>query len=387
MMLNRHHRECGALDRAVGGQRLSREEVLALYDAPGPELMAAAHEMRLRRTNPNIATYAIGGNIDYTNVCVVACKFCVFYRAKHQGGSFTLSFDEIDHQMREIRRIGGGDVLIQGGVNPDLPFEWYLELLRFLKADYPEIHIDALSPEEVLGLETITGRDASELLADLKEAGLDGMPGAAAEILVDEVRDRIAPTRIKTRDWFRIIDAAQQLRLFNPWVSMVTGFGETASDRVDHLLALRGQQDKAMSLYGSGFAAFKVWPARLAPTRLNGKVQSPSPDETANEYLREVAIARLALDNIINHRAVWRTMGFGVAGKALRSGANDLCGTGSINAINAVILATGKPLSEPAQPLIRQVERCIADAGFVPALRDPSYRIISVSVAQPYPNG
>lgn len=373
--------ESSALDRAIAGKRLSREELIALYELPRTELSAAAHEVRLHRSDPEVATYSIGGNIDYTNLCIVACKFCAFYRARHQEGAFTLTLDEIVGQMEAIRAIGGRDVLIQGGVNPDLPFGWYLELLRVLKAGYPEIHIDAFSPEEMLGLEKLTGRDALELLAELKEAGLDGMPGAAAEILLDQVRDRIAPTRIKTGDWFRIVDSALRLGLFNPWVSMVTGFGETPADRVEHLLALRDQQDKALDRYGNGFAAFKVWPARLEPTRLNGKVQASSPAETADQYLKEVAVARLALDNIVNHRAVWRTMGFGVAALALRSGANDLCGTGSINAINAVITVTGKQLPDLTRELIEQVERCIADAGFIPALRDARYKITARQAA------
>jgi len=366
-----------ALDRAIAGKRLSREQVLALYEVPWPELAAAAHELRLQVTDPEIATYSIGGNIDYTNVCVVACRFCAFYRAGHQKGAFTLTFDEILGQMEEIRRIGGRDVLIQGGVNPDLPFGWYLELFRLLKAGYPEIHVDALSPEEILGLEKLTGRNAEDILADLKDAGMDGMPGASAEILVDEVRARTAPTRLTVRNWFRIVDAALELGLFNPWVSMVTGFGETPAQRVEHLLALREHQDLAMERHGNGFAAFKVWPARLEPTRLNDKMPAAPPDETSREYLRHVAVARLVLNNIRNHRAVWRTMGFGVAQAALRAGANDLCGTGSINAINAAMMATGKGVQDPAQLLIQQVEGCISAAGFVPALRDVRYNILS----------
>jgi cyclic dehypoxanthinyl futalosine synthase len=159
-------------------------------------------------------------------------------------------------------------------------------------------------------------------------------------------------------------------------VSMVTGFGETIGDRVEHLLALRHQQERGLERYGSGFAAFKVWPARLTPTRLNGKIKEPSPEEIARDYLREVAIARLALDNIDNHRAVWRTMGFGVAAQALRAGANDLCGTGSINAINAAMTASGKQLPDPNRALLGQVERCITEAGFTAALRDAGYRLL-----------
>jgi cyclic dehypoxanthinyl futalosine synthase len=365
------------LDRAVAGHRLSASEIRLLYELPQNELAGAANEVRRRRTDPERATYAIGGNIDYTNVCVVACRFCAFYRAKHQDGAFTLTFEQIGRQMEEIRKIGGLDVLLQGGINPDLPFSWYLDLIRFMKSSYPEIHIDAFSPEEILGLEKLTGRDALYVLSDLKEAGLDGMPGASAEILVDEVRERTAPTRLKTRDWFRIVDAAMKLRLHNPWVGMVIGFGETLSQRVEHLLALREQQDRGLESYGCGFTAYKVWPARLEHTRLNGKAAQAAEDAIVTDYLRDVAIARIALDNIPNHRAVWRTMGFPVATRALRSGANDVCGTGSINAIDACIEAAGKDLPDPTQALIGQIVECIENAGVTAALRDPHYNILA----------
>lgn len=355
--------------------RLDRDEVLSLYDLPATEVVAAAHEVRLRRADPKVVTYAIGGNIDYTNVCVVACKFCAFYRARRQGGAYTLTFEEIGRQMDTIAALGGVDVLLQGGVNPDLPFEWYLELLRFLKAEYPSIHIDAFSPEEILGLEKLTGRGAHEVLADLQEAGMDGLPGAAAEILVDEVRRRVAPSRIMTADWFRIIDAAQSLGLHVPWVALVFGFGETAEQRVDHLLALRAQQKRALDRYGNGFAAFKVWPARLDDTRLR-RTGRGDPEALVEQYVREVAIARLALDNVAHHRAVWRTMGFGVASRALRAGADDLCCTGSINAIDAVLAAAGRDVPTASEGLVEQVRRCIADAGFLPGLRDPFYNVL-----------
>ncbi|MGD1026417.1 radical SAM protein [Candidatus Binatus soli] len=365
------------LDRAIAGHRLSAGEIRRLYDLPTNDLAAAAHELRLRRSNPELATYSIGGNIDYTNICVVACRFCAFYRARHQEGAFTLTLDEIADQMDELRRIGGRDALLEGGINPDLPFQWYLDLLRFLKSRYPEIHIDAFSPEEILGLEKLTGRDAWDILCELKDAGLDGMPGAAAEILVDEVRERTAPTRMKTGDWLRIIDSAMKAGLHNPWVGMVIGFGETLEQRVQHLIALRDQQDRGLERYGCGFSAYKIWPARLEHTRLNGSTPPADNDAVVNEYLRDVAVARLALDNIENHRAVWRTMGFEVASRALRSGANDLCGTGSINAINACITAAGKDLPDPTEALLRDVVKCIEAAGFTAALRDPYYNILT----------
>lgn len=366
----------GALERGSAGKRLSREEILALYASPVEEVVAAAHEARLRQTDPRIVTYDVGGNIDYTNVCTVACKFCTFYAAKHEAGAFTLTNAEIGRQMEIFRTFGVREIQVQGGVNPDLPFEWYLDLLRYLKSEYPAVHINAFSTEEILGLEKVTGRTALDLLTHLRNAGLDGMPGAAAEILVDEVRHCVAPARIRTKDWFRIVDTALEVGLYIPWVSMVTGFGETRAERVEHLLALRAAQDQALDRYGRGYAAFKVWPVRLEHTRLKDKIPQKAPGEIEREYLREVAIARLALNNVRNHRAVWRTMGFGVAAAALRSGANDLCGSGSINAVDSVLEKAGRPVTDTADVLLRQVDRCIYEAGFVAAPRDAYYNVL-----------
>lgn len=371
------HEYTRALDRAVAGHRLSAAEILYLYQVPIDELAAAANENRLNRSDPDFATYSVGGNIDYTNVCTVACRFCAFYRSKHQTDAYTLSIDEIVERVCAIKQMGGGDVLLQGGINPDLSFQWYCDLLRGVKDACPEIHVDAFSPEEVLGFERLTGRGALDLLGELKDAGLDGMPGAAAEILVDEVRKRTAPTRIKTGDWFRVVDAAMHHKLHNPWVGMVIKMGETLQDRVTHLLALREQQDRGLERHGSGFTAYKVWPARLEHTRLGNDVKQDSEQEIIAEYLRDVAVGRLALDNIDNHRAVWRTMGFGVASRALQSGANDLCGTGSINAIDACIRAAGKEVPDSEASIVPQVVSCIEDAGFIAALRDSNYRIIA----------
>ncbi len=364
------------LDRVGKAERISQADIVELYSVPAEEVRATAHELRLECTDPEVATYGIGGNIDYTNVCTVGCKFCAFYRGRRQDGAFTLTYDEICRQMSGIARIGGQDVLIQGGINPDLPMSWYLDLLRLLKRDFPQIHVDAFSPEEILGFEKLTGKDAYTILAELKDAGLEGIPGAAAEILVDHVRARIAENRIKTGDWFRIMDAALKLHLHVPWISMVTGFGESLADRANHLIALRDQQDRALDRYGHGFAAFKVWPARLAHTLMDGRIAALEPDEIVDMYLREVAICRIALPNVVNHRAVWRTMGFGVAARALRSGANDLCGTGSINAIDAAMAADGKCLPDPGIALLGDVQKCIANAGFTPAMRDPFYHVV-----------
>jgi dehypoxanthine futalosine cyclase len=353
------------LSRAVAGERLSALEIRELYELPLPEVAAAAHELRLQRGNPQVVTYLIDRNINYTNICNVACNFCAFYRTKRQGDAYVLSFEEVGRKIEELMQIGGRRILMQGGVNPDLPFEWYLDLLRYLKQRYPEVRVDAFSPEEILGLEKITGRDCRELLTELKEAGLDGLPGAGGEILVDEVRAKAAPARIKSRDWFRILDTAQSLGLYTI-ATMVIGFGETYEQRIAHLLQIRLQQEKALREYGQGFAAFAMWTLQTEHTRLKGK----APGASAHEYLQQLSIARIALDNIPNLQASWPSMGFKVAQAALYYGANDF---GSTMLEENVVSAAGG--HNRTHATVRQIVRHIADAGFIPAERDPYYNI------------
>lgn len=353
------------LRRAVEGERLSANEILDLYNLPLPDLAAIANELRLKRSSPAVVTYLIDRNINYTNICNVACNFCAFYRTGKQKDAYVLSFQQIGQKVEELMSIGGRRILMQGGVNPDLPFEWYLDLLRYLKQHYPEVRIDAFSPEEILGLEKITRRDCSKLLAELKNAGLDGLPGAGGEILVDEVRAKAAPARIKSRDWFRILDTAQRLGMYTI-ASMVIGFGETFEQRVAHLVKIRQQQDKAVREYGQGFAAFAMWTLQTEHTRLKGR----APGATAWEYLQQLAIARIALDNIPNLQASWPSMGFKVAQAALFYGANDF---GSTMLEENVVSAAGGHSRTHAT--VRLMVRHIADAGFTPAERDPFYNI------------
>ncbi len=354
------------LERALSGERLPEKDLLALYELPLPEVAAAAHAVRLQKSDPQVVTYLIDRNINYTNVCTVACSFCAFYRTKRQKDAYTLSFEEIGKKVEELMAVGGRRILMQGGVNPDLPLDWYLELLRYLKAHYPEVRIDAFSPEEILGLEKLTGLKAEAILERMKEAGLDGLPGAGGEILVDEVRKKAAPARILTKDWLRIMDAAQALGLYT-LATMVIGFGEGPRERVAHLLRIREQQDRGIQVHKNGFSGFALWTLQVENTRLRGK----APGATAHEYLRQLAIARLALDNLPNHQASWPTLGFKVAQAALYYGANDF---GSTMLEENVVSAAGGHGRTHAT--VRQIVRHIVDAGFIPAERDPLYRIL-----------
>ncbi|ABF46292.1 MULTISPECIES: cyclic dehypoxanthinyl futalosine synthase [Deinococcus] len=355
------------LQKAASGERLSAHEIEALYRLPLPDVAAVAHELRLRRTNPDVVTFLIDRNINYTNICNVACNFCAFYRTRRQPDSYTLDYNQISAKISELEAAGGTRILMQGGVNAELPLDYYTGLLRHIKAHHPTIKIDAFSPEEVLFMEKTFGLTLDELLDTLIAAGLDGLPGAGGEILEDEVRKKAAPARIRSEDWFRIIDAAQRKGLYTI-ATMVIGFGETYAQRTRHLLQIREQQDRAQVLYGgNGFSGFAMWTLQTEHTRLHGK----APGASAHEYLQQLAVARIALDNVPNLQASWPGQGFKVAQASLYYGANDL---GSTMMEENVVSAAGGHGRHKAT--VRELIRIAVDAGFTPAIRNSRFQII-----------
>ncbi len=355
------------LDKALAGRRLNRDEITRLYSLPLPEVAAVAHALRLERAHPEYVTYLIDRNINYSNVCTVACGYCAFYRSRRQPDAYTLSYEEIGRKVAELESVGGKRILLQGGVNPELPLSWYEGLLRYLKENHPAVRIDAFSPEEILGLEKLSGLSARQILTALKDAGLDGMPGAGAEILVDEVRHAAAPARISSADWLRIVENALSLGLYS-LASMVIGMGEGPAERSQHLILLRDLQDRALKTYGNGFSGFALWTMQLDNTRLAGKL----PGASAYEYLQTLAIARIALDNIAGHQASWPTMGFKIAQTALYYGANDF---GSTMLEENVVSAASGNVRRSAS--VGEISRQIREAGFVPAERNVFYEIVS----------
>ncbi|WP_288433818.1 cyclic dehypoxanthinyl futalosine synthase [uncultured Deinococcus sp.] len=361
------------LDRAASGERLDVAEIESLYRLPLPGVAAVANGLRLERRDPDVVTFLIDRNINYTNVCNVGCNFCAFYRTRRQKDSYTLDYEQISQKIRELEEVGGTRILLQGGVNPELGLDYYTGLLRHVKAHHPTIRIDAFSPEEVLFMEKTFGLSLDELLDTLIAAGLDGLPGAGGEILEDEVRAKAAPARIKSDDWFRIIDAAQRKGLYTI-ATMVIGFGETYAQRARHLLKIRDQQDRANALYGgNGFSGFAMWSLQTEHTRLHGK----APGATAHEYLQQLAVARIALDNIPNIQASWPAQGFKVAQAALYYGANDL---GSTMLEENVVSAAGGHGRHRAT--VRELVRIAVDAGFTPAIRNSRFQIIEWPDAQ-----
>jgi cyclic dehypoxanthinyl futalosine synthase len=356
------------LARAAAGERLDADEALELYRAPLFQLAAAADTARRARTVPDQVSYLIDRNINYSNVCTVGCSFCGFYRTRRQADAYVLSFDEISAKVSELETLGGTRILMQGGVHPDLPFAWYLDLLRHLKERHPAVRVEAFSPEEIKGMSQMTGMSARTVLEELEEAGLDGLPGGGGEILVDEVRHarHVAPARVSSDEWIGIMDDAQSLGLYTT-ATMVIGFGETHEQRIASLLRVREQQDRALAAHPNSFSAFISWTLQTKGVRIEGK----APGAGSHEYLQNVAISRLVLDNIANFQASWPTMGYKVAQTALFFGANDF---GSTMLEENVVSQAGARHRATAE---REIVRQIATAGFRPVQRDSDYNVIA----------
>ena len=355
------------LEKATSGERLTPEEAVKLYDLPLFEIASAADSVRRLRTNSEVVSYLIDRNINYSNVCNVGCAFCGFYRTRKQDDAYTLSFEQISGKIYELEAVGGTRILMQGGVNPYLPFTWYLDLMKHLKTHHPTIRVEAFSPEEIKGMSKLTGMSTLEVLKELQQAGLDGLPGGGGEMLVDEIRHakHISPARISTLDWLRIMGEAQSLSLYTT-ATMVIGFGETPAQRIESMKGIRDLQDESLAKYGNGFSAFISWTLQTKGVRIDGKVPGASP----HAYLQNLGVSRIFLDNIPNFQASWPTMGHKIAQTALFFGANDYGST--MLEENVVSQAGAKNRNTSEREMIRQ----IVDAGFEPMQRDSLYNLI-----------
>jgi cyclic dehypoxanthinyl futalosine synthase len=333
-------------------------EALELYErAPLLELGRLADAARWRLHPEPVVSYIIDRNINYTNVCVADCKFCAFYRRPKHNEGYVLSFEEIGRKIEELKALGGIQILMQGGHNPYIPFEWYLDLLRYIKRHHP-IHIHAFSPSEVDFFAGRFGMTIEEVLKELMAAGLDSIPGGGGEILVQEVRDRVAKKKAGADRWLEVMEVAHGLGLKTS-VTMMYGLGETPADRIEHLFRVRDVQGRTR-----GFTAFICWPLQPEHTELEYLGHTD-----AVAYLRTQAIARIVLDNLPNIQASWVTMGPKIGQVALRFGANDF---GSLMMEENVVSAAGTTW----QMTLPEMRRLISDAGFEPVKRRQDYTLL-----------
>ena len=364
------------LQRAADGGRITPEEALLLYtDAPFHALGEAADAVRRRRYPDNIVTYLIDRNINYTNVCVTACKFCAFYRAPKHAEGWSHPMEEILRRCGEAVELGATQVMLQGGHHPDYGVEYYETLFSSVKTAFPQLVIHSIGPSEILHMAKVSGVSITEAVVRIKAAGLDSIAGAGAEMLPDRPRTAIAPLKESGARWLEVMAVAHRTGLSST-ATMMMGTGETNAERIEHLRLIREVQDLAVangyvdsaveSAPVGGFRAFIPWTYQPENNHLKGRTQA-----TTMEYLRIVALSRLFFDNIAHLQASWLTTGKDVGQLALHMGVDDL---GSIMLEENVISSAGARHRSNLHELIWMIRT----AGRVPAQRDTLYRHLAV---------
>ncbi len=347
-------------EKILEGERISPEEALRLFEEDLPTLGYLANEVR-KRYHKDIATFVIDRNVNYSNVCVAGCKFCAFQRKVGSPEGYVLSKEEILEKVQELVNWGGTTLLMQGGLNPNLPLSYYEDLLRSIKERFPQVQIHSFSAPEIIYLAKIEKISVRDVLKRLKSAGLDSLPGGGAEILSWEVRSFLSPGKCSVEEWELIHKTAHELGMTST-ATMMFGHVEKPRHIIEHLERIRSIQDKT-----GGFTAFIPWTFKKGNTQLDHLQEASS-----NYYLKVLAISRIYLDNFKNIQSshVTQTMQIGVIG--LHFGANDL---GSVMIEENVISSTSYKVNVPK---VEDMVEAIRSAGFIPAQRDTYYRIVRV---------
>jgi cyclic dehypoxanthinyl futalosine synthase len=388
------------LQKVWSGQRIDRAEARQLYALPLEELGALADRRRqlakakaYHGRGNEIVTFNVDRNVNYTNVCNVYCKFCAFYRTEKDGDSYVISLAEMDQKIAETLALGGTQILLQGGHHPKLTKQWYLDLLAHIKTKWPQINLHGFSPSEFVHFRDVFNEPLEKIIADFKAAGLGSIPGGGGEILVDSVRQRVAPLKAMSNDWLEVMDIAHRLGLYSS-ATMMFGHVETIDDRIEHLDRLRAQQDKSlarrrrreesqttegksetphvvsyndeeeMGVKPAHFTAFIGWTFQAEHTKLK------APTVGAHEYLRTQALGRIYLDNFENIQSSWVTQGLEIGQVALKFGANDL---GSIMIEENVVSQAGTTF----RMTVPDMHRLIKELGYEPHQRDNWYRLVN----------
>lgn len=355
------------LDKAVAGRRIDVEECVTLFNSDQVEKIGHAANLVMQRWNPEpITTFVVGRNINYTNICDVYCRFCAFYRAPGNKDGYVLPNETILQKIQETLDVGGTEILMQGGTNPNLPFHYYTDLLREIKSHF-DITMHSFSPAEILKMKDVSdGLSLEEVIRQLRDAGLDSIPGGGAEILDDRTRSKISKLKGSWRDWMNVMQTAHKLGM-NTTATMVIGFGESLEERALHLLRVRDAQDDCLEkkLPSKGFLAFIPW--TFQPDNTNLKKERATPEE----YLKTLAISRLMIDNVPHFQSSWVTMGPEVGKLSLSYGADDF---GSTMMEENVVSAAGAT----HKVNIELILRLIREAGKIPAQRNTKYDILKV---------
>jgi len=352
------------LQRALHFDFLSLEEGVHLYhNADTASLMFVANELRKIQVPSGKVTWQIDRNVNTTNVCIANCKFCNFFRRPGHEESYITDIETYKVKIEETFRLGGDQLLLQGGHHPDLGLAFYADLFKKLKELYPDLKLHALGPPEIAHVAKLEGISHTEVLKTLKEAGMDSLPGAGAEILNDRVRRLISKGKCGGQEWLDVMRAAHQLDITTS-ATMMFGHVETIEERFEHLVWIRQVQSEKPA-DANGFLAFIPWPFQDDGTLLK-RLRGISNNVTADEYIRMIALSRIMLPNVKNIQASWLTVGKATAQLCLHAGANDF---GSIMIEENVVSAAGAPHRFTA----KGIQESIRTAGFEPQLRGQKY--------------
>ncbi|MEN8136029.1 MAG: cyclic dehypoxanthinyl futalosine synthase [Thermodesulfobacteriota bacterium] len=344
-------------DKILAGQRITVAEGLQLAQEADLHQLGFLADAVKRRLHPeSFITYVVDRNINYTDICISACKFCAFFKAPEDETGYVLTNEELGRKIEETKALGGTQILLQGGLHPDKPLEFYEEMLRFIKGH--DIHIHGFSPPEVCHFSEISGLSVHDVIVRLQKAGLDSIPGGGAEILNDRVRSESAPRKCNADQWLGVMEEAHQLGM-RTTATMMFGHIETMAERFEHLDRLRQLQDQT-----GGFTAFIPWPFQPANTVLDCL-----PTATAVEYLKMLALSRIFLDNFANIQASWVTQGPKIAQVSLFFGANDF-GSTMIEENVVAAAGVGFRLSE------QEIRQLVEGAGFTPHQRTMDYTLV-----------
>jgi cyclic dehypoxanthinyl futalosine synthase len=349
------------LDRVANHEHLEHDEwARVIEEAETEDLRRLADGLRRELHPDNVVTYVVDRNINYSNVCFSVCNFCAFYRKPGHPEGYVLDYDEIFEKVEEMIELGGSGVLMQGGLHPDLPMDWYTGLLSQLKRRYG-IHLHCFSPTEIYGMSKTFGMSYDRVISELRDAGLDSIPGGGGEILVDEIR-RKRRTECNSQEWLDVMEAAHRLGI-KTTATMMIGYGETVSHRIQHLEKLRQLQTRSLDAGKPGFVSFIPWTFQPDNTPLSKIIPGRMP---AEEYLRWLALSRLYLNNIPNQQVSWLTVGLKDGRRGLHFGANDI---GSTMIEENVISKAGANHKATEQMLAN----VIVEEGFKPVKRKADY--------------
>jgi len=353
--------------KALQQEELTLEEGVFLYEhAPLAQLMFVANELRKIHRPDNVVTWIIDRNVNIGNACVSRCKFCNFHCKLNSRKAYVTTLEEYDEKIAVLEALGGNQLLIQGGMNPRLGLDFYIHLFSELKRRHPNIKLHALGPPEIAYLAQREKCTTMEVLQTLHAAGLDSLPGAGAEILVDRVRRIISPGKCNVETWLNVMRRAHELDLVTS-ATMMYGHIETIEERIQHLITLRDLQS-CRPIHSKGFTAFIPWAFYSKGTQLAAEFPRDYSIRSA-EYIRMIAISRIMLPNIENIQASWLTVGLPTAQVCLHGGAHDL---GSIMIEENVVSQAGARFTAHKEEL----KHAIVQAGFVPKLRNQGYEII-----------